>query len=102
LPEREGRVDLGALMRALGEREITSLLAEGGGTLAAGLLEAGLVDKAWFIFAPIIIGGEEAPSAVRGRGAESLSEALRLKRIHIRRLGDDLAIGGYLPCSPIA
>jgi len=102
LPEREGKVDLAALLRALGEREITSLLVEGGGKLAAGLLEAGLVDKAWFILAPIIIGGENAPGAVAGKGVAHLSEAWRLKRVRLRRLGEDLAIGGYLPSSPLA
>ena len=102
LPQRRDKVDLEALLRALGERDITSLLVEGGGTLAAGLLEAKLVDKVWFIIAPIIIGGETAPSAVRGRGVARLAEAPRLKRVKVRRLGEDLAVGGYLPFSPIA
>ncbi len=102
LPERDRKVDLGALMKALGEKEITSLLVEGGGTLAAGLLEAELVDKVWFIFAPTIIGGAEAPSAVRGRGAAHLSDAWKLRQVRLRRLGDDLAIGGYLPSSPLS
>jgi len=96
LPRREARVSLEDLMEALGEREITSLLVEGGGKLAAGLLEAGLVDKVWFIIAPMIIGGESAPSAVRGRGIEKLSEAWKLKRPILRKLGEDIAIGGRI------
>lgn len=101
LPDYGGKVDLGALLAALGERKLTSLLVEGGGTLAAGLLEAELVDKAWFIIAPLIIGGETAPSAVRGLGPAQLCDALRLVKPRTRRLGDDIAIGGYLPTSQI-
>ncbi len=101
LPEREGKVSLEALLQALGERKITSLLVEGGGKLAAGLLEANLVDKAWFIIAPVIIGGETAPTAVAGRGIEHLAEAWRLQRVQVKRLGEDVAIGGYLPGSPV-
>ena len=96
LPRREARVSLEDLMEALGDREITSLLVEGGGKLAAGLLEAGLVDKVWFIIAPMIIGGEDAPSAVRGRGIEKLSEAWKLEKPQIKRLGGDFAISGNI------
>ncbi|MBI2861511.1 MAG: bifunctional diaminohydroxyphosphoribosylaminopyrimidine deaminase/5-amino-6-(5-phosphoribosylamino)uracil reductase RibD, partial [Chloroflexi bacterium] len=45
LPEREGKVDLVALLRELSRREIISALLEGGGTLIASAFRAGLVDK---------------------------------------------------------
>jgi len=50
--------DPNALLRALGSRGITRVLAEGGARLAASLLRAGLVDRlAWF-HAPSVIGGD--------------------------------------------
>jgi len=97
LPAKAGRVDLTALVKALGEREITSLLVEGGGKIAAGFLEAGLVDKACFIFAPMIIGGEKAPLSVAGTGISKLSEVWKLTQVQYKQLGDDLAVIGYLP-----
>jgi diaminohydroxyphosphoribosylaminopyrimidine deaminase / 5-amino-6-(5-phosphoribosylamino)uracil reductase len=97
LPAGAGRVDLTTLLTALAEREITSLLVEGGGKIAAGFLEAGLVDKVCFIFAPLIIGGENAPLAVAGEGIARLREAWRLSGVRYQRLGSDLAVIGYLP-----
>ena len=94
-PGPDGRVDLNALIRELGRREITSLLVEGGGTLLGSLFDLGLVDKVVAFVAPVIIGGESAPSAVGGRGAERMSDAMRLSRVTIQQLGDDVAVIGY-------
>ena len=94
-PGPDGRVDLDALLRELGRREITSVLVEGGGTLLGSLFDLGLVDKVVAFVAPVIIGGEAAPSAVGGRGAERMSDAMRLSRVTIQQLGDDVAVIGY-------
>lgn len=102
LPDRQGRVSLEALLTALAKRQVTSLLVEGGGQMAAGFLEAGLVDKAWFIIAPVIIGGECARTAVEGRGVERLADAWHLQHVTVKRLGQDVAMGGYLPGSVVA
>ena len=91
----DGRVDLNALLHELGRREITSVLVEGGGTLLGSLFDLGLVDKVVAFVAPVIIGGESAPSAVGGRGAERMSDAMRLRRVTIRQFGDDVAVIGY-------
>ena len=96
LPEREKRVDLSALMRKLGEREITTVLAEGGGTLLASLFEQGLVDKVLAFVAPIVIGGDSAPTPVRGAGIAHLTDALRLDRVSVERIGADVLISGYV------
>ena len=95
LPDAEGRVDVAALLRALGERETLSLLVEGGGELLGSFFDAGLVDKVHAIVAPLIIGGMDAPAAVAGRGAERMAEALRLRDIVIERLGEDVLVTGY-------
>lgn len=92
LPARGGMVDLKALMRELGRREVATVLMEGGGQLAASALEQGLVDRVMFFYAPLIIGGELAPSMVRGAGAERLEEAVRLQDLRVRRLGPDLLV----------
>ncbi len=92
--EMGGR-DLAGVLAALKDREIQSVLVEGGTEVAGAFCDARLVDKATFIVAPIIIGGREAPNAVGGSGANSLTEALRLTEITIDQLGEDIEITGY-------
>ncbi len=95
LPAREGLVDLTALMKELGQREVTSLLAEGGGTLLASLLENGLVDKVMAFLAPVLIGGREALTPLEGQGTPTMAQALRLRRTTVEVLGEDVLISGY-------
>jgi diaminohydroxyphosphoribosylaminopyrimidine deaminase/5-amino-6-(5-phosphoribosylamino)uracil reductase len=88
-------LDLGSVLDDLGKRALQSVLIEGGPSLAALLLEAGLVDKVTFFVAPMIIGGQDAPSAIAGAGAEQIADAVRLERLEIRQHGDDLEVTGY-------
>ena len=97
LAERDGRVDLEELLRALGERQLLSLLVEGGGELLGSFFDAGLVDKLHAVVAPLIIGGKDAPAAVAGRGVERMAEALRLSEVSVERLGEDVLVTGYPP-----
>jgi len=92
----EGLVDLEKLLRALGEREITSVLVEGGGILFGSLFDRGLVDKVITFIAPIIIGGVEAKTAVAGKGVSKVAESFRLERVRVEKLGDDLMVSGYV------
>ncbi len=89
-------VDLERLLAALGEQEITSVLVEGGGILFGSLFDHGLVDKVIAFIAPVIIGGAEAKTAVAGKGVDKVAESLRLERVRVERLGDDLAVSGYV------
>ncbi len=96
LPQRDGRVDLGALLDELGRREVASLLVEGGGELAGSLVEQGLVDKLAIFIAPKIIGGAQARPAIGGAGAAVVDEAWQVRDMRCRRIGDDFLIEGYL------
>ncbi len=96
LPSDEGRVDLEKLLKALGEREITSVLVEGGGILLGSLFDFKLVDKVIAFIAPIIIGGEEAKTAVVGKGVDRVVDALKLERISVEKFGEDLMVSGYV------
>lgn len=92
LPERDGRVDMPALMEKLAEREVLNLLLEGGGQLNASMLEAGLVDRLHVVIAPMLIGGREAPTLLDGLGAGSIKEAWRLKDLRIEEVEGDLHV----------
>ena len=91
----DGRVDLSALVCELGNRGIDSVMLEGGGTLNAAFLQAGLVDKLMLFMAPKLIGGMQAISCVAGQGAECLTQAIAIDRMSIRPCGDDWLIEGY-------
>ena len=90
-----GARDLSAVLAELGRREIQSVLVEGGGVLAGAFFDAGLVDKITFFVAPMIIGGQNAPSAVVGAGAEKIADAFQLERVSVEQRGRDLEITGY-------
>jgi diaminohydroxyphosphoribosylaminopyrimidine deaminase/5-amino-6-(5-phosphoribosylamino)uracil reductase len=92
----EGLVDLGDLLKELGRREITSVVVEGGGTLLGSLFEGGMVDKVIAFIAPVIIGGAEAGLAVGGGGAERIAQAIKLTKVKIERIGDDVMMCGYI------
>ncbi len=96
LPSEEGLVDLKGLIEALGEREITSVLVEGGGILLGSLFDYGLVDKVVAFIAPIIIGGKEAKTAVSGNGVSKVVDSLKLERIKVEKFGEDLMVSGYV------
>jgi diaminohydroxyphosphoribosylaminopyrimidine deaminase/5-amino-6-(5-phosphoribosylamino)uracil reductase len=96
LPAAKGMVDPEKLLEALGERNITSILVEGGGILFGSLFDQGLVDKVVAFIAPIIIGGAEARTAVAGSGVDRVADSLRLERVKVERFGDDLAVSGYV------
>ena len=70
VPSRK-HVDLPRLMDALAEREITSVLIEGGSRINTSALESGIVDKVMFFYAPRIIGGGNAPLLFGGTGVAS-------------------------------
>lgn len=92
-------VDLSRLMVQLGRRGVTSVLIEGGSTLNAAALQAGVVEKLYLTVAPIILGGP-APTPVAGMGVAFVEEAVRLHRMTCRKLGEDLLIEAYLRDEP--
>jgi diaminohydroxyphosphoribosylaminopyrimidine deaminase/5-amino-6-(5-phosphoribosylamino)uracil reductase len=96
LPWEEGWVDLDRLLKTLGEREITSVLVEGGGTLLGSLFDYRLVDKVIAFIAPIIIGGKEAKTAVAGKGVDKVVDSIRLERVSLEKFGGDLMVSGYV------
>ncbi len=96
LPSAEGTVDLERLLKTLGEREVSSVLVEGGGILLGSLFDHGLVDKVIAFIAPIIIGGEEAKTAVAGEGVDKVIDAVKLERISVEKFGEDLMVSGYV------
>lgn len=89
-------LDLKDLITKLGEREIDSLILEGGARLNASALKAGIVQKVQAYIAPKIFGGKEAPSSVEGLGVEHPDQAYLLDRPQVAYLGEDILLESEL------
>ncbi|MFF4602475.1 bifunctional diaminohydroxyphosphoribosylaminopyrimidine deaminase/5-amino-6-(5-phosphoribosylamino)uracil reductase RibD [Streptomyces sp. NPDC001339] len=79
-----------ALLQALYERDVRSVLLEGGPTLAGAFLAAQAVDKVVGYLAPVLLGA--GPAAVGDAGITTIAQALRLDVTGTERLGPDLRI----------
>jgi diaminohydroxyphosphoribosylaminopyrimidine deaminase/5-amino-6-(5-phosphoribosylamino)uracil reductase len=95
-PLRGGVIDLRWLMRKLGRENITSLLVEGGGEVNASFLLGGFARRVAFFYAPKIIGGRAAHKGVAGAGITDLKQALELRDVTYRWLGEDLLLTALL------
>jgi diaminohydroxyphosphoribosylaminopyrimidine deaminase/5-amino-6-(5-phosphoribosylamino)uracil reductase len=89
----EGRLDMHAILRRLGELEITSLMIEGGATVNGSALSDGIIDKLFLYYAPCIRGAIGSVPFVRGA---NLSGSLRLGNLRLQRFGEDFAVEGHL------
>jgi diaminohydroxyphosphoribosylaminopyrimidine deaminase / 5-amino-6-(5-phosphoribosylamino)uracil reductase len=76
----------------LGQREVQSLLVEGGPHLAGSLLEAGEIDEARMFVAPLLLGGAKARTAVEGIGMGEIVQAARPIAVLTERIEDDVLI----------
>jgi diaminohydroxyphosphoribosylaminopyrimidine deaminase/5-amino-6-(5-phosphoribosylamino)uracil reductase len=91
-----GRPDLDRVMARLGEREITSLIIEGGAMVNWAALSAEIVDKIFFYYAPKIIAGTASIPLALGTGYRRMSEAAYVRSLTLHRFGEDFAVEGYL------
>ncbi len=79
--------DLRGTLKALGKMDITSVLIEGGGELLGAAFDAKLVDEVMFFYAPLVIGGARAVTAVGGEGVARVKQAVKLRDCQWRRIG---------------
>jgi diaminohydroxyphosphoribosylaminopyrimidine deaminase/5-amino-6-(5-phosphoribosylamino)uracil reductase len=93
---KNNRLDLCQLMVKLGKLSMTSLLVEGGGTVAASALSAGIVNKLVYFVAPRLMGGSDGKAVFEGKGAEKLTDAVTLEQMTVTRVGQDILVQGYV------
>ncbi len=94
LMDSSGNLDLFELMNHLVERRILTLLVEGGGHVTGSFLSRNLVDRIRLVFAPLVIGGDDAINWVSGgHSPRMLKDALRFSvPIRPTRLGSDVLL----------
>ena len=92
-PLCNGKIDLKWVLKFLGEREVTSLLIEGGGGVVGEALQRKLIDKIMIYTAPKIMG--EGLPGVRGLKSKNLADIVQLKEMSFDKIGEDILIQGY-------
>jgi len=83
-------------LQKMADKNITSLLIEGGGEMAGIALQAGIVDQVVFYIAPKILTGRSSRPVVGGSDPLALSSSLPLRRPRSRASGEDFEISGFL------
>jgi diaminohydroxyphosphoribosylaminopyrimidine deaminase/5-amino-6-(5-phosphoribosylamino)uracil reductase len=81
-------IPLPELLQKLKERKIISVLVEGGGKVLGSFIDEKLVDKVYAFYAPILIGGEKAVSAISGKGSLTIKDALKLEQVNVKHFGN--------------
>jgi 3,4-dihydroxy 2-butanone 4-phosphate synthase/GTP cyclohydrolase II len=92
VPEAPGGVSLPDALSALASRGITTILVEGGASLATSLLADGLVHRAIVSIAPTVLG--EGTNAIGDLGVDRISQAIHLERSLARMVGRDVVLAG--------
>jgi len=80
----------------LGDRDVTSILLEGGPHLAGAFLDAGEIDEVRLFLAPLLVGGRAARDPMEGEGVERIADAVRALTLDCDRVGDDVLVSARL------
>jgi diaminohydroxyphosphoribosylaminopyrimidine deaminase/5-amino-6-(5-phosphoribosylamino)uracil reductase len=93
IKSKRRHIDLHAVLRELGKRQMLNVLLEAGAELNGAALEAGIVDKMILFYAPKIMGTGGVPMA--RIPSKWFSNSPALTNISINRYGPDFAVQGY-------
>jgi diaminohydroxyphosphoribosylaminopyrimidine deaminase / 5-amino-6-(5-phosphoribosylamino)uracil reductase len=92
----DNRIDIHAVLRRLGQLEITSVMVEGGAAVNGTALSSRVVDKVFFYYAPKVLASDGSIPIASGVAFRDMHDALQVKRPHLHRFGEDFAVEGYL------
>ncbi|MCA1840345.1 MAG: bifunctional diaminohydroxyphosphoribosylaminopyrimidine deaminase/5-amino-6-(5-phosphoribosylamino)uracil reductase RibD, partial [Actinobacteria bacterium] len=95
LAGNRGSIDIASLLETLAQRDIMSLMLEGGAATAARFEEQGFIDKYVFYVAPKLLGGPGTRGLFEGWAASNIADAKRLQISSVKRLGEDIKIVAY-------
>lgn len=92
--EKDNKVDLSEILKVLYEKDISSILLEGGGNLNYSMLKENLVNRVYFYIAPMIIGGKDAKTSVEGDGIERIKDGFNINITSIEKIDRDILVIG--------
>ncbi len=87
-------VDLHAVLRALHQARMLSVLVEGGAGINGAFLREALADRIVLYYAEVELGSGGVPFAVNGPSSFAIQQ--QLARVETRPVGADVSIAGYL------
>ncbi len=91
---QDKQIPLKKLLAYLKEKEVISILVEGGSKTSGSFVDEKLFDKVYAFYSPIIIGGDAAINVFSGKGVDSIQSALRLNKISIKKFTDNFLLIG--------
>lgn len=89
-------IGIAAVLDELGRRRMTNVLVEGGSEVLGSFVDSGAVDEVHVFLGAQLLGGAEARTAVGGRGAAKLAEAIKFSRQQIEELDGDVYVRAWL------
>lgn len=90
LPGEDGKVDLKALVKELGKREVNEVHVEAGAKLNGALARAGLIDEFIVYVAPLFMGEGRRPLDLPQ--LDEMSQVTRLEFTEMERIGPDVRL----------
>ena len=96
-----GRTDLRAIVQRLAQQKYLSLMIEAGSKVNWSALEAGVVDKIFFYYAPKILGGLQSLPVAGGSGIKRRMDAIQLRDTQLHTIPpDEFAVEAWVDTSP--
>jgi diaminohydroxyphosphoribosylaminopyrimidine deaminase/5-amino-6-(5-phosphoribosylamino)uracil reductase len=88
-------LDLHAVLRELGKRNVLGVLVEGGSRIHWSFVSSDLVDSFYFIIAPLVLGGKDSIPSVGGEGYRATADSARFRIRRSFSVGPDLVLEAY-------
>ncbi|MCF7909537.1 MAG: bifunctional diaminohydroxyphosphoribosylaminopyrimidine deaminase/5-amino-6-(5-phosphoribosylamino)uracil reductase RibD [Candidatus Omnitrophica bacterium] len=89
-------ISLKQVLKKLYSYGIMSVFVEGGSYTLGRFFEEKMVDKVYFFIAPKICGGKNSITSVGATGVKKIEKCLRIQKLKIKKIGEDILIRGYL------
>ena len=90
-----GLLDWDDILNKLGQLKVSSLIVEGGSQVATSALRSGVIQKVNFFYGNKII-GSNGRTGIEDLGVTSLSTALNLSGVRLKKIGDNFLVEAYL------
>ncbi|ALG47940.1 bifunctional diaminohydroxyphosphoribosylaminopyrimidine deaminase/5-amino-6-(5-phosphoribosylamino)uracil reductase RibD [Clostridium perfringens] len=88
----EGKININQVLECLKEKNIDSVLIEGGGNLNFTFLENKKVNKIYAFVAPKVFGGKNAITPVEGEGIRNVLDAFEFPEVNLKNFDKDILI----------
>ena len=88
----EKSVNIKLLLKKLFQKNIATILVEGGGTIHWEFIKQNLFDELIITISPFLIGGNNAISFIQGKGFDKVSKSPKLQLKSVKRLKNHLVL----------